>query len=319
VIVTVLNARGLPIFDLPASAFKASSRGKAVSVLSASMRRDLSTRTSVLLDVGATMGGLGAQGIDKWKIARGTAADFLNLAPLQAEISFSTFSATIEKTFPNSDGRKAMQDWLDSPESVRASGLRGKAAIYRAILEAAKAMEPVRPGDSIFVITNGRNDDGRNDKNVSIPANMADELASRGIRLFSFVLDDSRRADNGIAAGGVSESAPVPNPDAKILSGIVRSSGGLGYTLYPGGNKIGQSFGLSYSDDDRTRQNVRASVSEIEIAMSHYYILSIGLPGDARGLRDWQLDVVDEQGAKRKDVIIAYPARIAACQDGADK
>jgi len=308
VIVTVLNARGLPIPDLPASAFKASSGGKTVSVTSASLRSDPSTRTYVLLDVGATMGGFGAQGIDKWKMARAAAADFLNVAPAQAEISLSTFSATIERTFQSSDGRKAMQDWLDSPESMRAAGLKGKAAIYRAILETAKAMEPAHPGDSIFVIT-----DAHNDKTFSMSANVSEGMALRGIRLFSFVLDDSHRADNGIAAGGISQSTPLPNPDAKILTELVRRSGGLGYALYPGGNNISRSFGLSYNYDDRTRQNVQSSVAEIEIAISHFYILSVSLRSDARGLQDWQLEIVDEQGEKRKDVIVSYPARLPGC------
>jgi hypothetical protein len=314
VIVTVLDAHGLPIPGLPASSFRASSRGKPLSVLSASLRSDLTTRTCVLLDVGATMGGFGAQGIDKWKIARGAATDFLNVAPLQAQISLSTFSATIERTFESSAGRKALQDWLDNPESLRTSGLKGKAAIYRAILETAKGMEPAHPGDSILVIT-----DGRNDRSFSMAADVSDELASRGIRLFAFVLDDSHRADDGITAGGISESTPLPNPDAKILSELVKASGGLGYTLYPGGNTIGQSFGLSYNYDDRTHQNVQSSISEIEIAISHFYILSVDLSGDARGPQDWQLEVVDDQGMRRKDVIVAYPARIAGCHGSPGK
>jgi hypothetical protein len=319
VIVDVLNSRGMPAPDLPVSSFKASSRGKPVSVLSASLREDPSTRVYLLLDMGASMSGLGAQGIDKWKIAREAAATFLDIAAPQAEISFSTFSATIARTFQSSDGRKAMQDWIESPESMRASELRGKAAIHRAIIETAKAMEPVHPGDSIFVIT-----DGVNDRNFSMAASVSDELASRGIRLFEFMLDDSRRADNGIAAGGVSASAPAPNPDAKELSEVVRGSGGLGYTLLPGGGKIGQSFGASYGYDQRTRQNVRTSVSEIEIAISSFYILTVSQTPDAHGndthgLADFQLEVVDAQGRKRKDVNLTYPVRIPGCQAGTNR
>jgi hypothetical protein len=258
------------------------------------------------------MGDLGPQGIDKWKMARAAAADFLNIAPPQAEIFLSTFSATIAKAFPNSNGRKAMQDWLDSAESMRVSELKGKAAIYRAIVETAKAMDPVRAGDSIFVIT-----DGTNDRNFSMAANVSDELSSRGVRLFSFVLDDSRRADEDIAAGTITASAPPPNPDTKELSRLVKGSGGLGYTLYPGGRKIGQSFGASYDYDDRTRQNIRTSVSEIEIAISNFYILTFSQPNDTHGLLDFQLEVLDAQGRKRKDAIVTYPARISGCQAGA--
>lgn len=313
VIVNVLNAHGLPISDLSASSFKASYRGKPLSVLSASFRSDPSTRTYILLDMGASIGGFGAQGINKWKVARAAASEFLNGAPAQAEISLSTFSATIEKTFRSSDGRQAMQNWLNSPESLRSSALKGKAAIHSMILETADAMHAWRPGDSIFVVSDGRGDD-----NASTAASVAEELSRRGIRLFSFVLDDSRRADfSGTEAGGLVASVGLPNPGAKQLADMVKTSGGLGYTLYPGGSRIGQSFGLSYDYDDHMRQNVRASVSAIEIAVSNFYVLSMSLPDDAGGLHDFQLEVADAQGKKRKDVMVAFPARIPGCRANA--
>ncbi len=308
VIVNVLNARGLPIPDLPASSFKASSHGKRVTVLSASLRSDPSTRTYVLLDMGTSMSGIGAQGIDKWKIARGAAADFLNVAPPQAEISMAMFSDTVDRKFLSRNERQAMTDWLNGPESLRASGLKGNSAIYRTIVETAKTMQPARPGSSIFLIS-----DGVNDKTFPMTANVDDELESSGIRLFSFMLDDSHPAESGIAAGGLSESVPPPNPDAKKVSELVRRSGGLGYTLYPGGNRVGQSFGVSYEYDERMHQNVRASVSEIEIAISNFYILSLSLPDDARRIEDFQFEVVDAQGKVRKDAIVAFPARIPGC------
>ena len=313
VIVDVLNTHGLPITDLSASSFKATSHGKAVTVLSAGLRSDPSTRTYLLLDMGGTMGGMGAQGIDKWKIARAAVSEFLAAAPPQAEISLTTFSDTMRRKFPSSDGRQAMTDWLNSPASLRASVLQGKSAIHRTILETARAMEPTRTGDSIFVVT-----DGRNDKTFSMTVSVADELAAHGIRLFSFVLDDSRHADNGIAAGGMTESGGPPNPGAKELSELVRGSGGVGYTLYPGGRRVGQSFGGgSYEYDDRTQQNVRASVSEIEIAISNFYILSISLTDEARQLEDFRLEVVDAQGRARKDVIASFPSRISGCSAAA--
>lgn len=308
VIVDVLNARGLPIPDLPPSSFRASSHGKAAMVLSASLRSDPSARTYVLLDMGESMGGIGAQGIDKWKIARAAASEFLAVAPSQAEISLETFSAEIERKFPSGDGRQAMQDWLNNAESLRASELRGKSAIHRAILETAKAMEPTRAGDSIFVIT-----DGRNDKNFSMASSVADELGVHGIRLFSFVLDDSRHADSGIAAGGLGESAPPPNPGATELSDLVARSGGVGYTLYPGGRRVGQSFGVSYGYDERTHQNVRTSVAEIDITIRYFYILGVSLPEASRGLGDFHLEVVDALGKKRTDVVAAYPAKVPGC------
>lgn len=307
VIVTVLDAHGLPISDLGPSNFKASSRGKAMNVLFSNFTNAPRTRSVVLLDTGASMGGRGAQGINKWKIARSAALEFLEAAPAQADVSLVTFSDKIEQTFKASDGRQPMEDWLKSAESLRASTLKGKAALHRTIIDATKTMERVHPGDAIYVIT-----DGRNDKKFSMASSVAEELQSHGVRLFSFVLNDLR----GLDLYGVDEgehTVPAHNPGPQELDDIVRNSGGLGYAMYPGGERIGQSYGSVYDYDDHSVTITRVAANQIEIAISNFYILSVALPEDARGLEAWQLEVVDGQGKKRKDLTPAYPSRLPGC------
>jgi hypothetical protein len=312
-IVNVLDAHGLPISNLAGSNFKAFYRGKPVAILSASFRSDPTTRTFLLLDTAASMGGNGAQGINKWKIARSAASEFLLAVPPETEVSLFTFSATVEKTFSSKDGRKPMQDWVDSPESLKAFSHRGKAALHRTLLEMVMALEPNRPGDSIYVITDGRNDD-----KFSMASNVADELQSNGVRLFSFALDDVSGSDYySLDEGQHTSSVPPPSAGPSELAGLVRSSGGLEFTLHPGGNRIGQSFGtMSYDYSERSRQAVRVAGNEFEAAISNFYILTVGLPEDARGLADLKIEVVDARGRQRKDVTVGYPSRIPGCAAG---
>jgi hypothetical protein len=313
VIVTVLDAHGLPISNLAASNFKTFYQGKPLPPLSVSFRSDPAVRTLLLLDTGASMGGLGPQGIAKWKLARVAAGEFLLVAPPQAEVSFFTFSATVGKTFNSSEGRKSMQDWLASPDSIRGTSLNGKAALHRTVLEMARTLEPARPGDSIYVIS-----DGRNDPKLSMEPSVAEELQSKGARLFSFALNDAGESDQySIEEGEHTETFPPPSPGPKELADLVRDSGGLELTLYPGGGRIGLSFSkTSYDYNEKSQQAARIAASTFETAISNFYVLTVRLPEGARGLGDWQVEMVDGRGKTRKDLTLAYPRRIPGCVEG---
>jgi len=301
VIVTVLDAHGLAVPNLAASNFKASSSGQPLNVLSANFVNAPATRTFVLLDTAASMGGIGAQGIDKWKIARAAALEFLGAADPKADVSLLAFSATVGKKFSSSDGRQPMLDWLNSPDSLRPSSLNGKAALHRTLLETAKAMEPSRLGDAIYVIT-----DGRNDSQYSMAASVADELQSSRVRLYSFMLNDTPWT--GPYDAGERER------ERREFTDLVKDSGGFGYSLHPMGARVGQSFGTdSYRFDDRTHQTVRVAAYEIESAITNFYILTVGLPPHWPSLENWKLEIVDDHGKERKNLSLGYPSRLARC------
>jgi hypothetical protein len=309
VIVNVIDPHGLPVSNLSAKNFKASSNSQPLDVVSANFVNAPATRTFVLLDTDASMGGFGAQGVDKWKIARAAASEFLGAADPKANVSLLAFSETAGKQFSSSDGRQPMLDWLNTSASLRSSSLNGKTALDRTLLETARAIRPIHLGDAVYVIT-----DARNNPKDSIAECIADELQSSGVRLYSFVLDDVAGADqNGI--NGVTSTTTLPPPAGlKELTNLVRGSGGFGYTMHPMGARVGQSFsGNSYHYDDRTRQTVRVAAYEIEAAITNFYILTVGLPPHSPKLENWKLEVVDDQGKERKNLSLGYPGRLAGC------
>jgi hypothetical protein len=298
VIVDALDAKGIPITDLAAENFKALHRGQALNIVSASFRQDPSTRTIVLLDTSTTMGGFGAQGINKWRIAWSAASEFISTAPPQASVSLFTFSEAIGHMFKNSDGRQAMKDWLNSREAMGTTFLKGTKALYRTLPDVLKEMTPPLPGDAIYLVT-----DGREFTDGATVARAAGELQSRGVRLFGFVLDD------------VTQAMPRAGLGAGEVSDLIQDSGGLGVTWSPGGRlNIGTTFSpKSFEYDDTTLRGIRATDYRIEAAITNFYVLGVVPSASASAAEDWKLEVVDGQGKKRNDVFLAYPGKLQGC------
>jgi len=260
------------------------------------------------------MHGVGAEGINKWKIARTSALEFISAAPPQARISLSTFSSSVGRAFKSEGGRQAMEDWLNSAELAGTSSLKGKAAIYRALSETIQDMGAIQPGDSIYIVT-----DGYDYTQASEASRAASELQSNGIRLFAFLLNDLVNASNGLpptgglpvnpSGGGVQPPPIIPQQ----LADVVRASGGMGLIWYPGGRRSNSWSIQGYDYDDTTQEAIRTAARTIAQAITTFYILTVSPPAGSHGLGDWKLEIVDTQGKKRKDVILAYPSKLSGC------
>jgi hypothetical protein len=78
-----------------------------------------------------------------------------------------------------------IRDWLNGEASRHPELLKGKTALYGAILTAVKALEPADPGDAIYVIT----DAGENASEARASA-VEKALGTSRIRLFAVILTD---------------------------------------------------------------------------------------------------------------------------------
>jgi hypothetical protein len=311
IIASAITTQGTLDRSLTMSDFKASYKGKPVAVSSAGFRVDPAVRIIVLLDTSASMAGIGAQGVDKWKIARLAASEFVSAAPQQARVSLISFGAAIEHTVDGASGRQPIEDWLNSPEMQETASVKGKKAIYATLSDVLKTMAPARPGDSIYMITDGRGDP--KSENVS---RVARELQSSGVRLFVFLLNDVAGANGGAQAGEVTtvRRGARPSPGPAELTDVARGSGGQVFTLYPGARStLGKSFNSTSFDFDESTQTTTRTVSHgMATAITGFYVLSVSLPAGSSSLEDWKLEAVDSDGKKRA-LTLTYPAKIPGC------
>src|SRR5579863_1852869 len=87
VIVSVLDAHGVPITNLTTANFRAAYKGQPLKITSASFRQDRTVRIVVLLDKNRSKAGEGAERFNKWKIARSAASEFISATPTEARVS----------------------------------------------------------------------------------------------------------------------------------------------------------------------------------------------------------------------------------------
>lgn len=302
VIVGVLDAKGSPITKLTIENFKASHKGQPLSISSVSSRAEPSVRTVVLLSEKAS-----------GKIAQSAALEFISTAPPQALVSMFTFSATIERKFNSSGGRKPMEDWLNADRTdVSRKGLSN---LSQSLLMIVKAMEPAHVGDAIYVITSNADRlffENLTKEESATVAQLETELNSSGVRVFTLILEaiPSLRWDVILPDDNRITTPHSPTGTAAFAE-LIRVSGGLGLDWYPGSKSV--SFGPSFDYDNAMRAAIRESARGFQAVIDNFYVVTVTPPERSSVPEEWKLEAVDSQGKKLKGATLAYPSKIPGC------
>jgi hypothetical protein len=213
--------------------------------------------------------------------------------------------------FQSASGRQPIEDWLNSREMMGTSSLKGRAALYSALSQTMKGLEPAQPGDVIYVVT-----DGHDFANSAVVSRVAAELRSTGVRLYAFLLNDLVGSDVHTSMEGIVTSAARPRLGPGELTDLVLGSGGLGFTWYPADRSrtdLSWTTTTSFEYDANTLPAIQATAHATERAISNFYILAVHPPTGSSVAEDWKVEVVDAEGKKRKDVTLAYPGKLAGC------
>jgi hypothetical protein len=289
VITGVLDARGVPVKNLAVTDFTAIYRGKPLTVVSSEYRENPHARVRVLLDVSASMRGESSS--DKWKIAHAVASDFVSSAPTGMGVSLWSFSSAVQEKFEASDGRQPIQDWLASSAVRAGSEVKGRTALLDAIVASIHELSPAQPGDAIYVIT-----DGADNVSKTNSSQVERWLLDSGIRLFAFLLPD-----------------PIPAQEERLnqldLDELVRRSGGLLANL----DALPTGMRGDYVYDEKTARAIGSATGPLTTQITNFYVLIVAGVDDSAKPKDLNLNVVDAQGHKKKDIVLTYSHRPVGC------
>jgi Mg-chelatase subunit ChlD len=283
-LVNVLDQNGNAVRDLTKDSFRTKVNGRPATVVEA--RYSLAPRRIVvLLDMSGSMAGETEKN-KKWQIAREALEDLIAETPADVKVALLTFSSQVHDVFDFSQSRSSMGAWLKD-EPRRRPEIKGTTALYDAVIAATKLLKPTRPGDAIYVITDG----GDNSSHIS-EADTRKLLLQSGIRLFVFLF---------------AEHSPFGSGPYDVMQ-LARATGGFVFGVAgraPGALSL-PSWDFEYEYNERTRERISLYTQALNIQVNGFYTLQLETPLQPSKLRKVLLEIVDSKRQPRKDVAFTY-------------
>jgi hypothetical protein len=293
-LVNVLDRNGNAIRDLTKDSFRIEVHGHHADVVKANYSL-APRRMVVLLDVSGSMEE--EKGSEKWQIARAALEDLVAETPRDVPIALLPFSDQVYDVLDFSQNRESITKWLkQEPSHKGPKQFRGATALFDAIAAAAKLLEPPRPGDAIYAIT-----DGGNNKSHISGAAIEKQLLRSEVRFFVFLL----------AEPSLSEEE---RSGKESVFEIIRTTGGYGFgvTSYRGLGDLDPMRGsmFRYEYDRQTRERIELSTKALNVQVNGFYTLELVTPPGHWKTANVSVKVVDGAGQPRKGVVLAYPREL---------
>ncbi len=298
--VTPIDAHADPLQDLKALSLLGKVHGRPVTFLSTT-RNTQPRRIMVCVDMSRSM----VAGPDiKWPVTRMMLEDIAQAGPTVGQIGMELFTEKVFDLVNISPNPSAMRMKVASLTGANVEEIVRKAerrtALLDALWQAADQFTPPRPGDVIYVLT-----DGGDNKSQHTGKQLEEKLLSRSIRVFAFLPTVATPMRKG-------PPEDIFGPDE--LVGIVRATGGDLIYLCPG--PLCQGFALTFGNWKKGEQRalLLAAAHHLYQQTAVSYDTEIRLPLALKKVTNWVLMITDSQGHRRKDIGLLYPHRLAPCE-----
>lgn len=266
-------------------------RGKAVSI--DSLQPAISTRplrVILLVDVSGSM-------VDQlrpdWDLMIDVAADVVAKLP-SAQVGMALFATDIAKVIPPTANREDLKSevaTLRKPETAR---LLGPTALRHSIIRAAELLDSPQLGDVVYVIT-----DAGDNASKETSAEVVQFLASRGVRLFAFTLEEP-------------EALVQPQEATEELRKIVRETGGSQIDALQ--SSAGSFNARSLVDRLGKPNGLAVSLEKQYAQIANVRGLSVELPEDVNRPSGWELRVKAADKTVQSKLEVTYPQQLVPCQ-----
>src|ERR1700674_569964 len=160
---------------------------------------------------------------------------------------------------------------------------RRATAVGDSLMYAASLFDRPRDGDAVYLIS-----DGVDNRSKFRRKDLQQKFLSSGVRLFCFILSNSNRPHSE------SEAA---RDDLQHLAEVTG----------------GSIANVNRNESANVRERLNAALSRTYDTMKNFYQLEVEFPSNADTRRQWELQVVDEQGKKRKNVEVTYARNLTRC------
>jgi Mg-chelatase subunit ChlD len=214
-----------------------------------------------------------------WGIARVAAGNLLVAAPSTMRVALVLFSDRIVDTIGFDRPPTDIVERLAKLENGK-----GRTAILDAIDYSIKLLQPTGLGDAIYVIS-----DGGENASKTHRTDVEKKLLAGRIRLFTFILRPRTQL-----------ATPEEAARLNLLEELTQVSGGAAV------------------DEDSTesfdaRQRLSVALQHGYDRIAHFYDLQLSIPERLAKKERLRLEIVDQDGKKRKDLSVSYPQYLLPC------
>jgi Mg-chelatase subunit ChlD len=256
------------------SDFRANFRGRPLTIRS--IRTVPAQRRAVLvLDRSASMGGL-----RKWRVATAAVRAIVAASPGEVTIALIAIGDEVQVAVNFGGSHADVANALASYASNR-DFPKGRTSLVDGVSKALELLQPARVGDTIYAVT-----DGADNRSMKTFDQIRPALDASRVRLAAIlVVDGSPRTEE-------ERSGPVE------LADITRETGGWNILV----------------DGNNTQERIDAITKGIGVLASYAgIIIQLELPEPVEKWGVWHLDLVDDQGHKRKYLKLNYPRKLGPC------
>jgi len=273
IVVNVVDKQGKIVAGLAPESFHVRAGDETVTVKSA--QAGAGHRVVLLVDISGSIN----KSEYTWGIARLAAGNLLVAAPSTMRVALVLFSDRIIDTI---DFDRPATDIVE--RLAKLENGKGRTAILDSINYSVKLLQPPELGDVIYIISDG----GENASKVHTSV-LENNLLAQGIRLFAFILQPNHYL-------ATPEEAVGPS----LLAELTQASGGA----------IVDEDSEAAIDD---RPKLGTILQRGYRQMAHFYDLQLSIPDRGARKERLRLDIVDQDGKKRKDVNVSYPQYLLPC------
>lgn len=281
-IVTVSDKTG-PVMNLNKSNFRLESKPPIIEVTSAATRRQ-APRAVLVLDLSGSMRSPG-----KLKVVTSLARGLIDASPANATFALLTFSDNVRDRLEFPAPKDVLLQNLEAIRQEPPDAKGGRTALLDTLVQAVGAFGATRPGDTIFLIS-----DGGDNRSHAHRSEVKKLLLERGVRLFSFVPFEA-----------------VPPEEVKLgpqaLADLSHETGGRSFSL-EGTSRL---WGWDDSEEALTREYEMGKYMYVLAASSYY--LALDVKGAIRKPATLKLRIVGSDGEPMHDVKFLYPQELMPC------
>jgi hypothetical protein len=284
VVVNVRNNNGAFVDNLPPTAFRATGHGLTITTLSAA---SVATPQRVVLVFDAS--GSMSNGSKFWQGMKLMADQIVQTMPASTRMGFIAFASrpltTLDFSHSRTEIRAAVEQLTGSRDKVRLSELQ--TSLWDALLKASDLFADTEPGDSVIVIS-----DGRDNHSKAREQDVERVYMRRGIRLF---------------AVAIQEGAIFTEEEREGAESLVTFAKATGAGTAVDLAKF--HFDLSPTDPALLPRILQ----QISDETAHFYVLKLSESAGTSKPERWHLEIVGENNQRSKGLTLTYPQRLLPC------